>query len=246
VEASTTVGARVHQPEVTVSRSVRPLAVLLLAVAACAPVHTPDLAETLAGVPSADAMRGIRLGMSVAELRRARPALRPVNGRMIDTASGFLVSYRIDASGPDTLLAGVWAQREFASQGELEAAWAASVEKAQLTLGEPVACYESPVASGSTGPAALHAAVWETGPVHLSALTSTLRRSTSAMFYDAARPPHDHLNTFEITIDQRRAWERVATSVMRVVTPSRHTCGGTAAAARTVAVGAPAAAGASR
>jgi hypothetical protein len=226
--------------------TLRSLAVVLVTVTACAPTPTPDLAATLSGVPSADAMRGIRLGMSITELRQARPALRRVNGLMQDTVSGYVLSYQVAPAGEDTLLSAVWAKREFDSQVELDAAWTASVQKAQLSLGEPVACYESPVAAGAPGTPSLHAAVWDAGPVQLSAMTSTLRRSTSAMFYDAARKPHDHLNSFELTVGRRRAWERMATSVMRVVAPSKHACGSAAGAVRTVAVGTPAATSAAR
>ena len=214
---------------------VRSLAVLLLATAACARgVPARDLATTLAGVPSAEALHGIRLGMSVRDLRRERPHLRAVNGRMLDSASGYVLSYQVERRTPDSALIGVWAMREFATRDAMATAWSASLRMTGQDLGAPVACYEAPVAAGSTEGPEVQAALWETGPLHLSAMTSTRSHTTAAMFYDGQRRPHDRLNVIELTIARRPVWDQVTSAVALLAPGTRHSCG-TAGASQTMA-----------
>ena len=199
----------------------RPIAALFVAVlAACTTAPAHDLAHDLAGVPAAGAMRGVRLGMSEAELRKLRPDAADDRGALRETVNGYSMVYVVDRAAPERPVTVIEASREFATEDSLAAAWYAAFDAGRARIGPFASCDTMRLSSGARSWSPLRVAMWHTGPIYLSAVGHAGRSDGGTEVASTRSGRRARGNSLDVTVARNALLDQSVTALMETFAPT--------------------------
>lgn len=166
-----------------------PLVAAALFIAACGDRRRIPIVDVGGGMRPFRELHGVELGMTAAELRRARPSAQPASGSgfqelLGDRRIGYVIPGTAEHGTPSDrgLLQEVSAEQRSTGADETVSIWRQALKETTLRIGQPSRCLRY-----SNGDISGYEAVWRTEAVELHLSVYTVQRTAAASSLGAAR-----------------------------------------------------------